>query len=263
MGKRTQLVYTHLLRWEPLKVANSQGQAWIKTLNIDEETGARSALIRYSRGFQASETSGRFAADAYVVEGTMRCGELSYGPGTYHYRPAGSRIGPIESETGVTRVVFSGPEDGGKGSRESVFIQDIGVMPFVPSYNNPDNPEKGGVKVLREDREAGISVLMNAAFKPDLVLPGIAETHDHFEEVYTVEGEFEDYLAEVDGHVKWVPGLYVYREPHTSAHGDVVKYGLPQMTLIRRGWVGEVARFNETAWRPELRTRLGAVEYSE
>src|SRR6266851_9843635 len=151
MGKRTQIVYTHLLRWEPLRVANSQGQAWIKTLNLDRDTGARSALIKYSRGFRAEETTGRFAADVYVVDGEMRCGDLTYRAGAYHYRPAGSQIGSVETDTGSTRVVFSGPEDRGQGSREPVFIPDIGAMPFVPSYNNPDNLEKGGVKVLRED----------------------------------------------------------------------------------------------------------------
>lgn len=263
MSKRTQIVYTHLLRWEPLRVKNGSGRAWIKTLNIDPDTGARSALVKYAPGFRQETTTSELPVDIYVLEGEMESGNVNYKVGSYHYRPVGSKVGPTHTETGITRLILSGEEDKSKASKEPIFIADVDAMPFVPSYNNPNDPEKGGAKVLREDRAAGVSVLINAAFKPDLVLEGIAETHDHFEEVYTLAGEFEDYLAEVDGHILWVPGLYVYREANKSAHGDVVKYRLPQMTLIKRGWVGEVGKFFDSAFAKNLRHKLDPTEYSE
>lgn len=63
------LLYTSLLRWEPLVVEGSEGLAWIKTLAKDEETGARTALVKFDPGYKQAKSIGQGAADIYELEG--------------------------------------------------------------------------------------------------------------------------------------------------------------------------------------------------
>ena len=246
MAKRSHIVYGHLMRWEPLEVSNSEGTAWIKTFNIDRETGARSALIKYDPGFRVAERESVWPADNYIVDGEMQCGDLLYHKDTYHYRPAGSAVGEMSTRWGCTRLIFSG-DDGGHAA-EPVFIQDTNLIPRARSYTNPGDIEKGSVKILREDTEAKVSVLLSQASKPDMVLEGTADVHNHSEEVFVLDGEIEDYFGDVDGHVLWKKDMYVYRNPFESAHGDVLKTVLPQNILVRRGWTGNATEFYGSAW---------------
>src|SRR5258707_12709993 len=103
MSRRTLgvVLYTDRINWMPLPVKGSQGLAWIKTLSKDRETGARTALIRYEPGFRAEAAVSQWPADTYTLEGGMRSGDLTYNKDTFHYRPAGSEIGPIETTTGI------------------------------------------------------------------------------------------------------------------------------------------------------------------
>jgi hypothetical protein len=265
MGKRSQVIYADRLRWEPLKVRNSnyEGRAWIKTFNLDRETGARSALVRYDPGFSQEESTSEWPIDSFVLEGAMTCGDLNFRKGSYHYRPAGARFGPVETTEGIIRLVFAGDDGKGSSAGEPVFVEDVNRLPFEPSYNNPSGLDKGGIRVLRQDQEAGVSVLINYTFKPDRLLDGKAEVHDHFEEAYQFIGESEDWLAEVDGHIVWIPGIYIYREPFTAWHGDVVKYGLPKGVFIKRGWVGEMTRFWDKSWAKDRTMAVGTVEFSD
>src|SRR5258708_3340972 len=91
-------LYTHLMRWEPLIEPGGQGNAWIKTLSKDTETGARTLLIKFDPGYKQMESATEWPADIYVLEGAMRCGEHTYQPSTFHYRPAGTRFGPIATQ---------------------------------------------------------------------------------------------------------------------------------------------------------------------
>lgn len=251
------------MRWEPLTVPNSKGRAWIKTFNVDRETGARSALIKYERGFTYEGGTSQFPDDILVLEGEMACGDRTYSEGTYHFRPAGSPTGPVHTATGVTRLVWSENDTAAVGpSQSEVWIQDYNDLEWGRSYTNPGDPEKGCTKILRQDEEAGVTVLISGAFKPDMVLDGRADVHDHVEEVYVIDGEIEDYFGDIDGHILWKPGMYVYREPFTSAHGDVLKTKLPQMIFVKRGWVGKTEEFYETAWKDKQQFEITKVEYA-
>ncbi len=263
MAKKSQVVYEQMLRWEPLAVPKSKGRAWIKTFNIDRETGARSAVIKYDRGFTAEAADSQHSADILVLEGEMTCAERHYNEGTYHYRPRGSKTGPISTETGCIRIVLSAHEGKGPEATEEVWIQDVNDLEWAPSYTNKGDIEKGCVKILREDSKAGVSVLISGAFKPDMVLDGRADVHDHFEEAYQYGGVIEDYFGDVDGHVIWGPGFYVYRQPFESAHGDVLKTVLPQLILVKRGWTGEAVNFYDTAWKTGQTERLQKPVYGE
>ena len=247
MVKRTShtLLYTSLLRWEPLVVEGSEGLAWIKTLAKNEETGARTALVRFDPGYKQAKSIGQGAADIYVLEGEMGCGELAYKLGTYQYRPRGTEFGPIECPNGITRLVFqAGPDD--PVSAEPVFIADVAQLPWQQGYNTSYwGTVKDGIKSLREDKLANLSVLITALFIPGLFEKDVYSQHDHFEEALVLQGEAWVWLDEIDGHHVFEPGLYLYREPYSSGHGDVLTTKAPRQMFVRRGWVGDMTKFGE------------------
>ncbi len=238
-------VYSHLLRWEPLLVPNSEGRAWIKTLGKDEETGARTALVKFDAGFRQPTTVSTWPADMYVVEGSMRSGEYSYQAGTFHYRPGGVRFGPIESKTGCVRLVMTA-DSKSKASADQVFIENTLEVPYGKSYIDPTGLV-AGIKDLRQDPEAGYSILIHSQFThSERTQAGQMHVHDHHEEAFVLEGEWEDYLHDVESHIYWMPGMYMCRAPGESRHGDSMALKVPKTTIIWRGWVGQTGKFYDT-----------------
>ena len=201
---------------------------------------ASDGLIKFDPGFKQGQTRTNWPADTYVLEGAMQCGERRYEKDTYHYRPTGHAYGPIASPTGITRLVFSA-DSKTASSKEEVFIQDVKQMPFGPSYDDKTGKKKG-IKELRTDPAARISVLIHSTFVPgERTLIGEGHVHDHIEEVFALAGEFEDYVGDVDSHLYWKEGVYVCRTPHHSFHGNSTFHRTPSAVIIRRGWVGEKA----------------------
>ncbi len=248
-------LYSHLMRWEPLAIKGSQGNAWIKTLAKDASSGARTMLVRFDPGFSQKKAVAQWPADIYLLEGGMTSGNRVYEQGTYHYRPGGTAFGPIETATGITRLIFTA-DSKTKSSNKEIFIQNTNKMPWSPSYSDPDVRKKG-VKVLREDKAEPVSILIHGHFVPGRDLPGEKHFHDHHEEAYTLAGETEDYLADVDGHMFWVPGTYICRNIGASAHGDAMKTTVPNMQIIRRNWVGDTVNFHRS--KSNIRSKIPVV----
>lgn len=240
-------VYSHLLRWEPLDVPDSSGLAWIKTLSKDHENGARTVLIKYDPGFRREARVSTWPADMLVLEGGMKSGNIQYQKGTYHYRPAETEIGPIETPGGCTLLFMTADSKTGQSSEE-VFVQDVDLVPWEHSYLDTYDPsgKKSGVKVFRQDPKANLSILFSAILAPSHMMPNAAHIHDHVEEAYLLEGELEDYLDDVDGHIKWVPGFYVCRQPGVSAHGDVMITKTPCINFVKRTWLGNMHDFHQS-----------------
>ncbi len=264
MPRRTNrsALWTHLIRWEPLAVEGSEGRAWIKTLAKDEETGARTALIKYDSGFRQKRTKSNWPVDSYVIEGSMTSGEHEYAADTFHFRPAGVEYGPIESQSGITRVVFTGDTKDGS-SDEEVFIQDIKQMHWGPSYADPTGVHIG-LKTLRQDPKANYSILLHASFTPGArAVEAVGHVHDHTEEAYILAGDFEDYLGDIEGHINWMPGIYVCRPPGESWHGDSLFLKTPVQTLIRRQWTGQSDKFYDTINKHSPGTPIMPVDFAE
>ncbi len=140
-------LHTEWISWEPFRVAGAVGYAWIKTLSKDEETGARTALIKYEPGFRAPACTASWPIDSYTLEGSMQCGDLWYRKDTFHYRPVGTEIGPISTEEGIVRLIFTADSpDPAKNSSEEIFIQNVvtDVPPDPPSLSAPDQLDEAG-----------------------------------------------------------------------------------------------------------------------
>ncbi len=236
------VTYSHLLRWEPLPVQNSEGRAWIKTLGKDEETGARTCLVRFDPGFKQQAATAVWPSDVYVLEGSLSDGEHTYQPGSFHYRPSGVRYGPVTSKTGCIRLIMTA-DSKTKSSKDGVFIEDTRSMPYKKSYIDPTGLI-AGVKDLRQDPVSGYSILIHTQFQhAERTQAGQMHIHDHHEEAFVLEGEWEDYLYDVESHIYWLPGAFVCRPAGYSKHGDSLALKVPKTTIVRRQWVGQTDKF--------------------
>ncbi len=231
-------LYTENIRWEPLEIEGSQGWAWIKTLAKDDQTGARTALLRFDPGFRQEKAVSAWPTDSYVLEGGMQCGDRQYQQGTYEYRPRGVEYGPISSPTGMTRILFTSDEKE-RSSKEPLFIQNVAETPWVPSYTNMAGQPRQ-LKKMRQDQEAGYSIFFHSMRVPGSgPREGMTHIHEHSEEVYVIEGELEQYCGEIDGHVLWRPGTYTCRPPGAGQHGGPTT-ATPCVVLIRLGYSGDL-----------------------
>ena len=237
-------VYSHLMRWEPLELEGGEGPCWIKTLAKDEDTGAKTVLLRFGPGYRQKEAVSKVSADIYTLEGEMKSGDRTYGPDTYHYRPPGTKIGPVTSISGITRILFTGgPSD--KYSPEELFVPDVKELPWTTDYVDLTYTTSM-IKVLRKDKESDVSLLIHGHWQVGgRTHTGEGHIHNHVEEAYILMGENEDYLEDIDGHIYWVPGAYLCRQPMTSQHGDTLKHVIPFHTLVRRCYVEDMVKFHQ------------------
>jgi hypothetical protein len=234
MPKRTiENLVTSLMRWEPLAVENSEGRAWIKTLAKDPEDGSKTAMIKFDAGFKQAETTSDLAVDMYVLEGGMRCGDLTFVEDSFHYRPAGTRFGPIDCREGCTRLVFSVGR-GRTSPSEPVFIQDVKQMPWSSASPDGAPQARNGQKTMRQDQDGGI--LMRSSVTWELGArgyEGLLKLHDYQEEAYLVEGAIWKYFDRIDGHMRGTAGTYDCRAPHESWHGDTLITEVPARFVVR------------------------------
>ena len=295
MAKRTNniVLYTTLINWEPLEVERSQGYAWVKTLAKDDQTGARTLLVKYDPGFTAEATVSTWPMDIFTLEGEMRCGERTYAKDTYHYRPAGTPIGPIESPHGITRLIFTADsQDPAKSSSEEVFVQNVqsdvapdppvlrgkrstptneasnallgnaprayqylydsGHIPADPSSleDNSAQPTLRWRKILRLDPAAQIAIRVQRVLKAGVRgAPGEIHVHPWIEEVYLVSGNNQDYCSTIDGHWRWIPGVYVCRISNEGFHGNSLKLDDDYYMIVRSGWTDDPAQAAE--WKAD------------
>lgn len=270
MARRTNrtTLYSEQMRWEPLPVKGSDGYAWIKTLSKDAETGARTALIRYEPGFIAPAAVATWPVDMYVLEGEMQAGDRRYEKHTYHYRPAGTPIRPIRSQTGITRLVFTADsKDPGRSSPDEVFIQSVerdvpwdaggggqtrAISPERKTSQDALMEEKRlrRNKSLRTDRLQGIRIWIYACKRSGLRnMIGEMHAHPYHEELFMVEGGNMEYMEELDGHVRWGPGFYLCRPPGECPHGDTLKLTDSTYCVVRTGWTDDPQRTAQ--WKAE------------
>lgn len=78
----------------------------VRTLSRNPATGQQTILMRFAPGYRQSHTGcHRVTLQAYVLEGTLQCGEAEWRAGTFLHRPAGALLAPIESPNGALAYV--------------------------------------------------------------------------------------------------------------------------------------------------------------
>ena len=91
---------TDALPWRESPYA---GVTW-KKLRFDRETGESAVLLRFEAGASYGTHRHPEGEEYIVLEGELRDGGTSYGPGTYVYHPPGSVHRPY-SDSGCTVFV--------------------------------------------------------------------------------------------------------------------------------------------------------------
>lgn len=264
----TSALYTQYINWEPFAVKNSHGFAWIKTLAKDDETGARTALIRYEPGFTAEASVAEWPMDIYTLEGEMTAGGRRYIPHTYHYRPAGSPIGSVSTTEGCVRLIFTADtKDPTRSSSDEIFVQNVqtDLMPDPPPPGENPAETMRWRKILRRDPIAQYSFRVQRAAKTGYRDHSDSlHIHPWTEEAYMVSGANQDYSADIDGHIQWVPGLYVCRPPNGNPHGSSLKLDAEYYLIVRGGWTDdpEVKAEWETLRQASITKQL-PVEFAE
>jgi hypothetical protein len=233
--RRTQstCIETGAMRWEPLVIPGSEGKAWIKTLSKDDESGGRTALVKFDAGFRQETATSNLAADIFVVEGGMTCGDLTLSKDSFWYRPAGTEYGPIDSPEGCTRLIFT-IDKHLPSPAEPQFIQDVKRMSWGPDRFDEKSGMSRGRKTLRIDEDARLVIRYHETWENgSRGVPGLQQVHDYGEEYYMLEGAFYDYLADIDGHMYNTAGSYGCRPAFESWHGDTLTVQTPTRLIFR------------------------------
>lgn len=92
------------MTWQPTWVPGPQSGLFIKLLYRHPETGAYSRLIRAEPGWREDRLEHHDCAEeAYTLAGEMYLGNTgrTWGAGSYFWRPAGIKHGPMRTEIGA------------------------------------------------------------------------------------------------------------------------------------------------------------------
>ena len=223
------IVYEENLLWLPYLAEHTAGHAWLKVLGRDPETGAAAALVKYEAGYKApAAVSGVYSDSLYIagelVDGGRTCRNLSY-----VYRPAGSRIGPIEAKKETVKFIITGGK-GEKGSKSPVFIENIDSGPWE------GHPYLGNIMLsreLRRDKVANCTIAWHVSSQIVHSYDNRSMVHDVAEEAFVVEGENTDYYGDTESMVLWRRGMYIHRPPFMGRHGHTFKIALPFKVFVK------------------------------
>jgi len=163
----------------PFTMAGVRGQAWVKVLGWDTETGAESLVYKLSPGWSAERIENTVPEDLIVWQGELEIGGNTLHRYGYSYRPAGHSVGPCSSPMGATVVAFCGSAEQELYSKIPVPALDTESMPWRRNTRAHDTM-RAYWKPLRGDEET-----------LDLYWLGFNAAGSYVEEVATHEGVAE------------------------------------------------------------------------
>lgn len=254
MRPHVEIVYVQDLLWHPAALGGTAGEAVVRRLSSDEETGAGTVLARFGSAW--SRPAGYHEADTewYVLSGQVTVGDVALGPGGYLRAPAGKLTPPVTASAGAQALIFAdyGPADfTASGQDWAGFVRrgrtDISGLPGelvirsaeeLPWQQTPWEPAghpgpPSRVRVL--DRQAPL--VAGTSTEPITVLweapPGWADASFHHRgavaEAYGLSGT----IAYSHGTI--AAGGYVYRPPRIQTAGARVVGDEPALLLVRLG----------------------------
>jgi hypothetical protein len=213
----TEFVHAQLLPWTRIGVGAARPDAEYKFLSRDPDTGACSALIRYSPGWSKSgheyiEADEEF----YVLSGEIEIDGIDYSFDNYGFLPTGYPRRSMSTRKGAVVLTFFSAEPtihpGETDWDQSRLVERIDVlhMPWDMTLNDPKLAHLGiSRKDLRTDPVTGERTFLS------MILPhseppgseGPQESHPVVEEAYVISGS----LTGPQGTMS--PGAYFWRPP--------------------------------------------------
>ena len=114
-----------------------------------------------------------------------------------------------------------------KCSKDEVFIPDANELKWEHdeklSFKEGTEISYKALKILRVDKEAGVAVRIHHEVKMGERKHSTA-ARPFLEEAYVLSGKGYDYNGDIDGHLYWMPGMYLCRQPG-NRHGNNMYIG--------------------------------------
>jgi hypothetical protein len=204
-------------RKTPHAAIGATGQARVKVLSKDPESGAESLMYELDQGWRADGLENTVYENLMVLDGELEVDGQTLRKYAYSYRPEGHRTGPVSTMTGALVIAIAGAP-GELSSKTPVPHIDVEAMPWT-QRRRPERVTEGArgyIKVLRADEENLDTYYMARALRG--AHSEGTSAHDAPEESYFLEGEFLFYDGITGGRLLGQPGTYVHRGS-MSVHG--------------------------------------------
>jgi hypothetical protein len=187
----------------------------VRTLSLDDETGACSLLARYPAGWSGGPETLGVDHEFLVLEGSLQSGDRTYGRLSYAHLPAGYAAPGWSSPEGAVALTFfsarpalvQGPVD----YDPERLVEYLDAMQITYTGNfHPEFPPGAGRKVLFTDpRTKETSWILGTL---PLRWAERQEVHPVVEEMYLISGEVHGNRGVMR------PGAYFWRPPNIP-HG--------------------------------------------
>jgi len=219
-----EFLHAQQLPWETGKYT-SLGDARIKILSEDNETGACTLIVRYPPGWRGTETCYLLSdSEFYVLDGAMTINGQDFTLDCYAYFPGGFIWNSAATDNGVDLLFYlEGPPDFIHGRPASGQFDVSNAVPFLNTHDipftqdgvDPDYEWFGmSKKVLRHDPRTQAGTFMvempPQRHRPDWTGP--TELHECVEELFLLSGDLHCPYGIFHA------GMYLYRPPNIR-HG--------------------------------------------
>jgi hypothetical protein len=204
-------------RKHPHIAIGATGQAMVKVLSKDPESGAETLMYELPQGWSAEELENTVYENLMVLDGELEVDGETLRKYAYSYRPEGHRAGPISSATGAVVLAIAGAP-GEPSSKIPVPHLDVEAMPWTQRPAPFGQQARSYIKMLRADEE-NLDTFYMARSTRGAHSEGTT-SHDAPEESYFFEGEAWYYDGVTGGRLVARRGTYVHRGS-MSMHGYV------------------------------------------
>jgi len=211
---RIEFVQSQKMPWAPHDLSALPAGVEAKVLSSDDETGARSMLLRYPAGYAAPARALTTDEEFLVLDGALEIGGRAYGHFNFGHFPAGFESGERRSAQGaVVLTFFSGrPEIGPPGEYDPERLAehvDVYGVPYTGNFH-PEFPAGAGRKLLYIDPVTKDTTWVLGTLP--VRWAERSEVHPTIEEMYLLSGEVHGDRGVMR------PGAYFWR-PSGEAHG--------------------------------------------
>ena len=141
MRPHVELIQQSDLCWHPAELHAGTGRAMQRNLSYDEEDGSCSTKVIFETPWD--RPGGYHEADTewFVLEGKVKMGNETFGPGMYWRAPAGLRVPDISVDEGSEVLIFREYGDWGFSVSESDKSE------FIPEGGNTASEEPGKLTI--------------------------------------------------------------------------------------------------------------------
>jgi hypothetical protein len=216
MGRgHVELVHAHEIPLEPFEPDGWPAAAQIKVLSSDPDSGALTGIVELPAGYRRRAGFHACASEVFILEGSLRTGDVAHDFGHYEFSPAGTRQASWATSGGC-RILFlarARPEFVvGSGSSDSSQTIRVDTEAMQWRQSKVPGPPPGILsKTLRHSEETGERVFLCTCvhrYSYPLI-----EYHDCVEEAFQIAGHMWIGTSGMMG-----PGSYFWRPPYVT-HG--------------------------------------------